>query len=504
MAVAGIVARKHAKDRMEEDNGSDAIFAADLKKQEAAEALRKAKADASRELREMIEAEERAEQSVLEARDAIQMAEDEEAQAQEAKLKAEAEEEAAKVAQQAAVVEQQEADEARQEGEEAERLAAQACAEAEKEMLDVKLVEEDLKLKEAALEKAKAGGKAEEVEEAEKLVNEAKERLEREKAEARDAIEKADFKRASAMESIAIAKKEKAEADDAIQAAEKKRVEAAEERQRATVERKEAEDAKEDAKKKYQKAESDKKEAARERKEYEDTEKERKVAERKAKEERDRVYRTEWVKGPQELKQNDDIHREIYDVLCEKLNPPKKKSLSRSEQRKIEFMKKHLHRRAQDMHDDLHFLTECYRMLDCGSMAVIPEDERDAQDDERTWKRLGRDELRLWLCVLSHGESPTDEEVDDAMTQIFEHRTAPRPVRDPKEEARLDSGSSARKDADPSKWSSPHAGKVLSTPPGSTQPYGISFIDFLVVTFDFYVALGPEPLRATYIDLLLT
>ena len=79
--------------------------------------------------------------------------------------------------------------------------------------------------------------------------------------------------------------------------------------------------------------------------------------------------------------------------------------------------------------------------------------------------QLTEDELRIWITVLNHGEAPSDEDLEEVIETLDNYR----------EEM------------------------------GAEGTEGVlELSDFLLVTFDYYLAMGAARMRALYIDLLLT
>ena len=103
---------------------------------------------------------------------------------------------------------------------------------------------------------------------------------------------------------------------------------------------------------------------------------------------------------------------------------------------------------CEHLHEDVDFLTYCFEMLD--------EDEDELLDE---------DQLRLWITTLSHGERCTDAELEEVMDNLDAYR--------------------ASLEADPTEG-------VLE------------ISDFLLVTLDFYLALGKQRMRSLFCDLILT
>ena len=79
--------------------------------------------------------------------------------------------------------------------------------------------------------------------------------------------------------------------------------------------------------------------------------------------------------------------------------------------------------------------------------------------------QLTEDELRIWITVLNHGEAPSDEDLEEVIETLDNYR-----------EEQGAEGSEGQ----------------------------LELSDFLLVTFDYYLAMGAARMRALYIDLLLT
>ena len=81
-------------------------------------------------------------------------------------------------------------------------------------------------------------------------------------------------------------------------------------------------------------------------------------------------------------------------------------------------------------------------------------------------KYLIEAELRRWLTVLNYGTPPNDMEVDDVYAKVKKHRTS------------------------------------LGL---TTNDERLLFReDFMLITFDYYLAMGPEHMRRVFTDLLRT
>ena len=94
--------------------------------------------------------------------------------------------------------------------------------------------------------------------------------------------------------------------------------------------------------------------------------------------------------------------------------------------------------------------------------AAVRYDKIDAESD----KYLIEAELRRWLTVLNYGTPPNDMEVDDVYTKVNKHRK----------------------------------GLGLTT----NDDRLLFREDFMLITFDYYLAMGPEHMRRVFTDLLRT
>ena len=107
------------------------------------------------------------------------------------------------------------------------------------------------------------------------------------------------------------------------------------------------------------------------------------------------------------------------------------------------------------MNEDIEFLKDCFSHL--------------AHDSEWTLAvgepAIGREGLSMWLAVLNGGEAPTDEDLDDGIEKLDEYR---------------------------------------QKTGGDTCQDILCFEEFILVTFDFYLAFGPARMRAVFTDFLLT
>ena len=81
-------------------------------------------------------------------------------------------------------------------------------------------------------------------------------------------------------------------------------------------------------------------------------------------------------------------------------------------------------------------------------------------------KYLVESELRRWLTVLNYGTAPNEMEVDDVYAKIRKHRES---LHLSNNEERL-----------------------------------VFRDDFMLITFDYYLAMGPEHMRRVFTDLLRT
>ena len=128
-------------------------------------------------------------------------------------------------------------------------------------------------------------------------------------------------------------------------------------------------------------------------------------------------------------------------------------------------------------------LIECkYCVLDSGEMrqaldsddpdfvrqlllgAAVRYDKNDAEED----KYLTAEEVARWLTVLNYGDSPTELELDDVFSKVKRHRTS------------------------------------LGLSTGATDDRLLFREDFMLLTFDYYLAMTPGHMRDVFIDLLRT
>jgi hypothetical protein len=122
--------------------------------------------------------------------------------------------------------------------------------------------------------------------------------------------------------------------------------------------------------------------------------------------------------------------------------------------------------------------------------------------------------LAKWLTVLNHGDEPTAQDMDEVVdnlnkcresqgaphVQIVRVSSEPRPpLAVPASRARARVASSGCRASVFDVLSA-----VLSGQNEETTELQIENADFLLVTFDYYSAMGPLYMRAIWIDLLLT
>eukprot|EP01051_Picozoa_sp_SAG22_P010314 SAG22_NODE_919_length_6498_cov_3.971402_3_plen_126_part_00 len=125
------------------------------------------------------------------------------------------------------------------------------------------------------------------------------------------------------------------------------------------------------------------------------------------------------------------------------------------------------------MHEDFHFLNRCFDMLvaarrDAAAQRGVGDDdtgidpEQFAADDT-----IGTPQFTRWITVLNYGEVPSQADMDDVVDNLDKYREL------------------LSEDADPTDGE-------------------FDLGDFLLLTFDYYLALGCTHMRCIFIDLLLT
>ena len=164
------------------------------------------------------------------------------------------------------------------------------------------------------------------------------------------------------------------------------------------------------------------------------------------------VQSTHWVQQRAEamepLEPEDMVFRLILAPAQRKAAEDKKEARTTTQKRKIDNFMNTMFLYCEYMHEDSEFLSRCFAMLD--------EDE-----DEL----LTEDELKTWLTVLNHGQAPEDDEVEQCLEVLDDYRR--------------------------------------SLGAGATDGQ-LEESDFLLVTFDYYIACGPMYMRALFTDLLLS
>lgn len=117
----------------------------------------------------------------------------------------------------------------------------------------------------------------------------------------------------------------------------------------------------------------------------------------------------------------------------------------------------HRKKQCSNMHEDVHFLQRCFKML--------VDDDENTLDHDDALDTIDIDQFTRWVTVLNYGEAPSAEDMDDVVENLDGYR----------EEA------------------------------GAEVSDGLFEIsDFLLLTFDYYLALGCTHMRCIFIDLLLT
>ena len=110
--------------------------------------------------------------------------------------------------------------------------------------------------------------------------------------------------------------------------------------------------------------------------------------------------------------------------------------------------------KCEYLHEDREFLLECFDHL------CDPAKQVDGVPPFMTGE-----ELELWVSVLNHGQKPTIEELADVVATLDQYKLAY----------------------------------------GADSTDGcFEEEDFMLVTFDYYLAFGHERMRALFTDLLLT
>jgi hypothetical protein len=96
--------------------------------------------------------------------------------------------------------------------------------------------------------------------------------------------------------------------------------------------------------------------------------------------------------------------------------------------------------------------------------AAVRYDKISAEED----KYLTEVEIRRWLTVLNYGLNPNDMEIDDIYQKVHKHRSS------------------------------------IGLATGATDDRLLFREDFMLLVFDYYLAMGPEHMRRVFTDLLRT
>ena len=165
-----------------------------------------------------------------------------------------------------------------------------------------------------------------------------------------------------------------------------------------------------------------------------------------------KLVENNWVQHRGEahepLIEEDLLYRVIFLPAKLKLEKDRDETISKIGKRKIQNLIHAMHRQCEHMQEDMDFLMECFNFL-----------------DENEDQLLDVDELKIWLTVLNHGQEPSQEDIDQCMETLDEYR------------------------------------EML----GADGTEGVlENSDFLLVTFDYYLALGKMYMRALFTDLILS
>lgn len=168
---------------------------------------------------------------------------------------------------------------------------------------------------------------------------------------------------------------------------------------------------------------------------------------------------------PDELRPWHQVHKIIVDPELITLAKRKHSTRNRTTIRYLQHEERTLKRAAAEMHQDSKFLKHCFLTL-CGKEG---DNKLAAKDNEKATKnaRLTREQLRLWLKVMSYDDDPTEVEVDDCFDRIRENR------------------------------------ELTSREVVGKKAKLVDFDDFLVVVFDFYLVMGVKHMRNVFTDLML-